>query len=140
VKDQQLASNIATELRDAQGYHTDSLSKLRRDALTAYYMETPEGKENAGRHGVSSGDVADMVESITAQMLPALKGDSIVEFEAEGDDDVEQAQTETDVVNSIIIERNMGYTLFQSAIRDALLLRNGWIKSCLLYTSPSPRD
>lgn len=129
MDNQQLASNIATELRQAQGYHTDALSQLRLNALTAYYMETPEGKENAGRHTAVSGDVADMVESITAQMLPALKGDSIVEFEAEGDEDVEQAQTETDVVNNVIIERNMGYTMFQSAIRDALLLRNGWTKS-----------
>jgi hypothetical protein len=52
----------------------------------------------------------------------------VVEFEPLGPDDEDQASTESDAINYVVMELNNGYYELQQAIRDALLLRNGLIK------------
>lgn len=123
----ELKQALRTELEQAEGYNSDELSEVRRKALDMYYGR-PRGDELEGRSDVQSSDLADMTEALVAQMLPGFSGDSICEFEADNAADVEQAQLESDIVNNVILERNMGYTMFQEAIRNALLLRNGWVK------------
>lgn len=127
VTERQLCAWIERELAMAEGYSGGDLAEVRKLALDRYYGR-PRGDEVAGRSAVQSSDIADMVEAVIAQMLPGFSGDSVVEFEPIGTDDVEAAQLESDIVNTVIIEANRGYTMFQEALRDALLLRNGWIK------------
>lgn len=128
IEKRQLATWIRAELENAEGYGGGELATMRQRALDRYYGRAL-GNEIEGRSTVQSNDIADMVEACIAQMLPGLAGgDSIVEFEPLSDDDVEQAQLESDVVNRTIIETNRGYTVIQEAVRDALLLRNGWVK------------
>ena len=127
VTQRELGAWIERELAMSEGYGGGELAEVRKQALDRYYGR-PRGDEVAGRSIVQSSDVADMVEAVIAQMLPGFSGDSVVEFEPTGSDDVEAAQLESDIVNSVIIEANRGYTMFQEALRDALLLRNGWVK------------
>ncbi len=118
---------IQMEIGLATGWDGDELSALRTDALQYYFGERPKaGLE--GTSSVVSTDVADMLEAVVAQMMPGFTGDAVVEFDANDAEDEEQAQTESDIINFIILEQNRGFVLLQEAVRDALLLRNGWIK------------
>lgn len=124
----QLAQWISEELSNAEGFQGGELQDMRKGALDRYYGR-PTGDEKPGRSRAQSNDVADMVEAIVATMLPGFANDKVCEFEADSNDDIQQAALESDVVNDVIIEANRGYVLFQEAVRDALLLRNGWIKA-----------
>ena len=73
-------------------------------------------------------DVADMVEAVSAQLLPALEAPGAIEFEASGPDDEQQAQRESAIVRSIIMEgRNAdgGFVALTEAAKDALMMRTG---------------
>lgn len=124
----ELGRALQDELERAEGYDGGELSELRKDALESYYGRQRGGKI-AGRSAAQSNDVYAMVEAIISQLMPGLSGDSIVEFEPYGANDVQQAQQESDVVNNVVVEANRGYTMFQEVFRDALLLRNGWVKA-----------
>lgn len=122
---------------------TDTISYLRRqlqeaidngppaDQLTAavdYYYGRPRGDETEGRSQIQSLDVADMVQGIIAQILPAFTVDRVCEFEPDGPDDEAMARLESDAVNNVLMEGSRGYVVFSEALQDALLLKNGIIK------------
>lgn len=122
-----LVALLRQEIVQGDGWSGSNLASLRENALGYYFGELP-ASEGVGRSVAVSTDVADMVEAVVAQLLPGFSGDNVVEFEPESDEDVEQAQGESDIVNDVILEQNRGYVFFQEALRDALLLRNGWVK------------
>ena len=121
----ELVSLLRQEIIQADGWGSSDLAALRERALGYYFGELP-GPEPKGRSVAVSTDVADMVEAVVAQILPGFSGDNVVEFEPMSEEDIEQAQRESDIVNDVILEQNRGYVFFQEALRDALLLRNGW--------------
>jgi hypothetical protein len=127
MKAEELERWLETEIEQARGYGGGDLEQVHTNALNRYFGR-PRGNEITGRSAAQSNDIADSVEAIVATALPGFSGDSIVEFEPNGGDDVEQAQQESDAVNNVIVERNRGYVLLQTCLRDALLLRNGWCK------------
>src|SRR6185369_1841862 len=57
-----------------------------------------------------------------------VAGDQIVQFNPRGPEDEEQAEQETDYVNFVALERNNGFVVLNCAVKDALLLRNGYVK------------
>ena len=124
----ELVGLIESQLETAQGCATGELADMRRKALDRYYGKA-RGDEKPGRSSAQSSDVADMVEALTAQLVPSFAGDSVVTFEPLGEGDTDQAWLESGVVNGWILEENGGYLLLQEALRDALLLRNGWVKA-----------
>ena len=127
ITESELVGFIRTELEQSEGWDTDELKESRKRALDRYYGR-PRGDEVTGRSAAQSNDIADMVEAIVSQVLPAFSIDSVAEFEPTSDEDVDAARLESDVVNDVIIENNRGYIMMQEALRDALLLRNGWTK------------
>jgi hypothetical protein len=122
-----LVGLLQGELTQGDGWANSDLVELRANALGYYYGELPP-PEAQGRSVAVSTDVADMVEAIVAQILPGFSGDNVVEFEPNDAEDVEQAQLESDIVNDVVLEQNRGYVFFQEALRDSLLLRNGWTR------------
>lgn len=127
MTEDEVRATIEMEIGLATGWDGDELSALRTNALQYYYGELPKrGLE--GTSAVVSADVADMVEAVVAQMMPGFTGDAVVEFDANDAADEDQAQEESDIINFIILEQNRGFVMLQEAVRDALLLRNGWIK------------
>jgi hypothetical protein len=127
ITEEVLIGMLDQEITQATGWDGDELSALRTKALGYYYGELPK-PEGTGVSKVVSTDVGDMIEAVVASMMPALASDSIVEFSAENEQGVDQAQQESDIVNFVIMDQNRGFVMIQEAIRDALLLRNGWIK------------
>ncbi len=127
ITEEVLISMLGREITQSAGWDGDELSALRTKALQYYYGEAPK-PEGTGVSKVVSTDVGDMIEAVVASMMPALASDSIVEFSSENEKGVDQARQESDIVNFVIMDQNRGFVMIQEAIRDALLLRNGWIK------------
>jgi hypothetical protein len=83
--------------------------------------------EDPNRAAVSL-DVADMVEAVVAQLLPALEAPGAIEFEAMGPDDEVQAQQESAIVRSVLMEGRAGeggFVALSEGVKDALLMRTG---------------
>jgi hypothetical protein len=106
-------------------------SELATDRAEAMdrYMGKPYGDEKPGRSQVVSRDISDVVEGVTANVLkPFVGGDKVVMFNPRGPEDEEGAQQETDYINFVVMERNNGFVVLNSGVKDALLLRNGYLK------------
>ena len=109
-------------------FASDELIESRAQALKAY-MGKPIGNEVEGNSTVQSMDVADAVHAILSQIMPVFGTDSLVQFEALGEQDEEQARTESNFCNNIVMERNNGFILFETLLKDALLSRTAPLKS-----------
>ena len=115
------------ELAHAQGWDSDELSSNRKQALD-YYFNRPRGDELPGRSSIQSSDVADMTEAVLSQISPILTKETLIQFEAAGEEDEPKAQVESDFTAHMVGGQNKGYIELMSAIKDALMLRNGFIR------------
>jgi hypothetical protein len=125
---QTLLQKLKSELQWCAGHDGDELAEDRRRALD-YYFQRPRGDEVPGRATVVSGDVSASVEASLAAMSEAFSGDRIAEFDPMGPEDAEQAELESDAVTHFVMGRGNGRHQLLAAIKDALLLRNGWVKA-----------
>ena len=127
MSDEELGRIIEEELSQSSGSGGGELAALREEAVD-YYYNRPTGTEVEGRSQVQSTDLADMVEAVVAQMMPAFAGDSTAQFAPRDEEDEEQAAMESLFVSSALMDGNDGYVLVQEAIKDALLQMNGVCK------------
>lgn len=98
----------------------------QRALASSYYRGDLFGDEEEGRSQVVSRDVRDTVQ----QMMPPLMrifwgGQNVVEFLAQGPEDVPAAEQATDYVNYVIKQDNPGFELFYQAFKDALVRKTG---------------
>src|SRR6478752_5786627 len=129
VSDTELLAAISAAEQTALGTVDGNIASDRADAIDRY-LGQPYGDEQPGRSQVVSRDVSDVVEGVLANVLkPFVGGDEVVQFNPHGPEDVEAAQQETDYINYIALDRNNGFLVLTSAIKDALLLRNGYVKA-----------
>ena len=136
MTDAELRRVVEWQLGRAQGIDGDEADNNRKRALDSYYGRK-RGDEVVGRSAARSQDVADMVEAVIAQIMPSFDFDTVVAFQPTSAADVDQSRLETRVCNSMLMDRNRGYTLLQEALRDALLLRNGIVKVFVDETTDS---
>ncbi len=136
LTDEEIIVIVNCEIADSVGYQDDELVRNRTEALD-YYYGRPRGDDVEGNSKVQSPDLANMVEAVMSNIMPAFAGDTLVMFEADGQDDVRQALVESEVVNNQIMERNRGYVQISEAIKDCLLLRNGLLKCDVIETEES---
>lgn len=118
---------LRQELTRALGFDSDELAANRLAALDMYLVK-PRGDEQAGRSSIQSSDVADMVEAITASINPILTRDTLVKFEPTGEEDEQQAEQESEFVQYMAGHASNQFLEITSAVKDALLCRNGWLK------------
>ena len=128
LTDDDLATIINLELADGLGADQDELVGEREMALDYYFQRLPKAPAIEGRSAARSNDVADMTEALLAQIMPTFSSDTVATFEAQNEQDEDQAQLESDVVNYYIMEKSNGYRVFYESVKDALLLKNGIIK------------
>ena len=133
LSDTEVVTLINSEINNALGYDDDQTTQNRAEAYQYFYGEN-RSDDVVGNSQVQSLDVADMVEAVMSNMMPAFSGDTLVMFEAEGDDDTRQAVIESEVCNNQIMERNPGFWNISQSVKDALLLRNGIMKADVLET------
>jgi len=121
------AERLKQQLLHCEGFDGDTVSQQREQALD-YYFQRKRGDEVIGRSAVVSGDVSAMVEATVAQMMEAFSSDRICDFDPFGPEDEDQAQLESEAVQWFVMGRENGFLELLSAIKEALLLRNGVIK------------
>src|SRR5258708_18878004 len=129
MNERELLSIIEQEEYNCISTTSGKLAEQRRQAMQYYYGE-PYGNEVEGRSQVVTTEVKDAVEEI----LPALmkiftSSDEVVRFEAQNPDDEAAAQQATDYINYIFSRVNNGFVALFCLFKDALLLKNGFLKA-----------
>lgn len=119
---------IQHELGAAAAWSTEHLQEDQVKNLQ-YYLGMPLGNEIKGRSSVVSWDVFEVVESAMPGFIePFFSGDTIGKFEPRGPEDEAYSDQATDYVNHIIKQRNSGFLLFNTWIKDALLSKVGVVR------------
>ena len=109
---------------------SSKLSHDRGRALDYYLGDMSEDMPApADRSRAVSSDVADTVEGLMPSLMEVFfGGDEVVEFVPTGQEDEEAAQQETDYVNYVFTQKNNGFLVMYSFVKDALLSKNGIVK------------
>ena len=127
MTDNELRNSVERAISQADFFDNSEVSENFQAALNSY-LGRKQGASIPGEADERSHDVADMIESVTSQILPAFKSEEIAVFESHGPDDVEQARTESKICNQQLFDMNDGELEIQAAIRDGLLLRNAILR------------
>jgi hypothetical protein len=99
----------------------------RYNALNTYFAR-PLGNEIENRSQIVLPELRDTVEWIMPQLMRMFtQSKQICRFDAEGAQDRDQAQLETEAVNDIFLKQNNGFFILHDFFKDALLLRNGYV-------------
>jgi hypothetical protein len=127
----ELKSLLAAEKADAlSGMSAAKLSAERRDAMDYYFGDMSKDMPAAdGRSHAVSSDVADTIEGLMPQLMDIFcSDDEVVRFDPVGPEDVAAAEQETDYVNHVFMQKNPGFLILYSFIKDALLSKVGIVK------------
>lgn len=128
LSDEDVRSYVQAFLDDSLDYNGSELSNQRADALK-YYHGQPFGNERAGKSKVVSRDIQETVDWIMPSLMKVFtSGDAVVQYEPQGEDDIEQAEQETEYVNYLFQRKNPGFTIMHDWFQDALLMKNGVVK------------
>lgn len=119
------AANIATSGTTSEYGSVD----VERAQALDYYHGRPLGNEVEGRSQVVSQEVRDTIEWIKPQIMRMfVSSKEMFRFDPEDEDDEEESQQATDLVNYLMMRRNPGVMILHDFFTDALLLKNGYVK------------
>lgn len=128
----------------AHAIGTSNASKLteeRTRAIDYYNGEMTDMLPAKGRSGAISSDVQDTVEGLMPALMDIFcSSDEVVRFEPVGPEDMAAAEQETDYVNHVFMQKNPGFVVLYSFIKDALLQKNGIVKVWWEQTSKECRE
>jgi hypothetical protein len=128
MDEKSLVSIIQAHRRDSLGYEDGDLSQERATAMNHYHGR-PYGNEVEGRSAVVSRDLAEAVDgAMPAIMKVFVQSGNVAEFDPVGQEDEELARQESDFTNQVLMKDNPGFMLLHDAIKDTLLLKNGYVK------------
>jgi len=130
---EELLSLVGAEISSAMGselgINSSELSSQRAEAMD-YYLAEPFGNEVDGRSKVISTDVQDTIEWIMPSIMRVFASNNkAVEFDPNGPEDEAAAKQETAIVNHTFYKENDGFLVLYSFFKDALLQKNGIVKS-----------
>ena len=107
----------------------DDLSSERAEAIDRYFGR-PYGDEIDGRSAVVSRDLAEAVDWIMPSIMRVfLTSGDVVEFQPTGPEDVKLAEQETEYTNYVMLRENQAFIYLHDWFKDALILRNGYVKA-----------
>ena len=119
---------IADMVREAEK-HADDLSKDRIRAVEYYQGIMRDTPSDVGRSQMVKRTVRAQIKKVLPSMMRTIFGsDTIVEFQPVGPQDEEASEQATDYMNFVVSPEAEVRKAAESAIHDALLLRNGIIK------------
>jgi hypothetical protein len=106
------------------------LAEDRADAMDYYLGDMAEDMPaQDGRSRAVSTDVADTIEGLMPQLMDIFcSGDEVARFDPVGPEDTAAAEQETDYVNHVFMQKNPGFLILYSFIKDALLSKVGIVK------------
>ena len=129
----QVSEIIETELNGALGSEWGELEACREEALQ-YFQGEATGDLAApaipNRSSVVSTDVEEVIEWIMPVLLKTFtQADEAVKFEPYDLADEPQAEQATDYTNYVFYKDNPGFLVLYQWFKDALLLKNGYVKT-----------
>lgn len=128
LTERDLVSIIRQHREDSLGADDGDLSSQRASAMDHYHGR-PYGNEVDGRSAVVSRDLAEAVDWALPSIIRAfVQTGNLGEFSPVGPEDEELAQQESDYVNQVLMKDNPGFINLHDAIKDTLLLKNGYVK------------
>jgi len=105
----------------------DSLSDERALAIRYYLGENVEPAES-GRSQVVDRSIYETVQWITPSLSRIFaNGDDVVELPPVGPEDEEASKQEAQYLNYIVLQRNNWFEIFNTAAKDALLSKAGYL-------------
>ncbi|MDH4053294.1 MAG: hypothetical protein OEU93_17135, partial [Rubrivivax sp.] len=127
MTDDQLLAHLDT-LAGQSSHQTSAVAREQAEAMD-YYLSRPFGSEEDGRSQVISSDVWDVVEGLTPLVLkPFVSSDDIVRFAAEGPEDEEAAEQESDYINYVVTQQGNIFETLVNWVKTGLLQKNGVVK------------
>lgn len=129
LSDHEFRAIIERHLQSSDFSSDTERQSNQKAALDSYFQRN--NLSLFGEDGLSVAkdtSVADMVEAVVAQMMPAFDVSMVAAYPPDNAADVEQAKVETHVCNTFLQDVNQGYVTIQGALRNALLLRNGILR------------
>lgn len=128
--DEELLKLVADERRRSIGFgegDSGELTKDRERALRFYQGDISQDVPSMdNRSSAVSTDVAEAVETALPDLVEIfIGGDDIATFQAQNAEDEKQAQQESDYVRHVIFSDNDGFLAFNTAFKDALLVKTG---------------
>lgn len=128
MTDADLVSIIKSHRADSLGVEDGDLSSARARAMDHYHGR-PYGNEVDGRSQVVSRDLQEAVDWVMPAIMRVFtQTGSLGEFDPVGPEDTELAQQESDYTNQVMMKDNNGFMVLHDAIKDTLLLKNGYAK------------
>lgn len=125
MDDEALLNHLQALEEDSAAFVWGALGGEREKAQREYFR-MPYGNEEDGWSSIVTSDVQDTVEWILPQLLDIFAAtDSIVSFEPTKQEDVKGAEQATETCNYIFTKKNDGFLILYTAIKDALLVKNG---------------
>ncbi len=126
----EVESILRLEKSEALGVNSSTLAEERKTAMDYYLGDMDRDMpSHDGRSHATSSDVSDTVEGIMPALMEVFAaGEEVVRFEPVGIEDEQAADQETDYVNHIFMQRNTGFLILYSFIKDALLSKIGIVK------------
>jgi len=143
MSDSDLKAILSAEKADAlSGMEGDKLAADRKKAMDFYLGDMREDLPTAtGRSTAVSTDVADTVEGLMPLLMEIFVGsDEVAKFNPVGPEDVQAAEQETDYINHVFMQLNPGFLILYSFIKDALLQKNGFVKTFWEETTEEERE
>lgn len=127
VSDEELSAILQDESEAAIGmeWNDDTLSGERKRALEYFKGEMNDLPTLANRSTAIDTTVADTIETILPDLMAIFTEEDIVEFEPQGDEDVDAARQETDFIRHVIFNENRGWQHLYTAFKDALMVKMG---------------
>lgn len=122
---------VEAEASDAlSSEQASDLSEQRSKAMDYYLGDMTEDMPSLpDRSKAISSDVADTVEGLLPSLMEIFaSGDDVVEFDPVGPEDEAAAEQETDYINHVFMEKNPGFLILYTFLKDALLSKNGIVK------------
>jgi hypothetical protein len=127
----ELRTILSAQKADALAAVQSAKLSSERERADRYYLGdmTQDLPSEEGRSSAVSSDVADTIEGLMPSLMDIFAGsDEVVRFEPVGAEDEKAAQQETDYVNHVFMQRNPGFMVLYSFIKDALLSKVGIVK------------
>ena len=113
---------------EPNGQMLTTLEIDRYNALNAYFGR-PLGNEIENRSQIVLPELRDTIEWIMPYLMRMfLASKSVCRFDAENEADANQAEMESIVCNHILMQQNNGFFVLHDYFKDALLMRNGYVR------------
>lgn len=131
LSDEELLSILKAEKLNSVGFENGSeLEKKRRKALEYSKGEMTDVPSLPNRSKAVSTDVADAIETILPDLMEIFTGgEDVASFDAQGDEDEEQARAEMEYVQYVAFRKLRGWRLLYTAFKDALQVDTGIIET-----------